>query len=284
MNAHIVVDALTRILTNIINFIPDLINGLIILLVGYLISALIRWILRTVLSRIGFDPLVERTGITGSLRGLGVQTPLSAIVAQTVFLLLLLSFLITATRLMGLEAVAQLLQNVLTFLPNAIAALIIFLLGGIVATFVGNLVTALATGGGIRYAARLGRIAQYLVSLFVVVLTLGALKIDTALLVTAITIAIAAFGLALGLGLGLGVRNVVQHILAGYYLRQRFPVGRVVALDETVRGEVSGIGGVNTVVTTAEGEDVVVPNTVLLESVVRASRRGETPGPAEPSA
>lgn len=279
MNAHVVVDALTRILTNIVNFIPSLINGLIILVIGYLLSVAIRWMLGTVLRRVGFDPLVERTGITGSLRGLGVQTPLSRIVAQTVFVLLLLSFLIQATQLMGLAAVAQLLQNLLGFLPNVIAAVIIFLLGGIVATFVGNLVTALATGGGLAYAARLGRIAQYLVSLFVVVLTLSALKIDTALLVTALTIAIAAFGLALSLGLGLGARNVVQHILAGYYLRQRFPVGQALSLDETVRGEVSGIGGVNTVVRTPEGEDLVVPNTVLLESIVRASRPQEPPAP-----
>lgn len=280
MNAHVVVDALTRILTNIITFIPNLVNGLIILVIGYLLSVAIRWVLRTILRRVGFDPLVERTGITGSLRGLGVQTPLSVIVAQTVFVLLLLSFLIQATQLMGLAAVAQLLQNLLGFLPNVIAAVIIFLLGGIVATFVGTLVTALGRGAGLVYAARLGRVAQYLVSLFVVVLTLSALKIDTALLVTALTIAIAAFGLALGLSLGLGARPVVQHILAGYYLRQRFPVGRALALDETVRGEVRGIGGVNTVVQTPEGEDIVVPNTVLLESIVRASRPQEPPSPS----
>jgi small-conductance mechanosensitive channel len=285
MDTHVVVQSLTRIMTNIIEFIPNLVNGLIILVVGYLISALIRWLLRTVLRRTGFDPLVERTGITGSLRGLGVRTPLSAIVAQGVFILLLLSFLIQATQLMGLAAVAQLLQNLLTFLPSVIAALIIFLLGGIVATFVGTLVTTLGLGAGLGYAARLGRLAQYLVSLFVVVLALGTLKIDTALLVTALTIAIAAFGLAIGLGLGLGARGIVAHILAGYYIRQRFPVGRLVALNETVRGAVSGVGGVNTVVTTADGEDVVVPNTVLLDAIVRTGRAGPpAPEAAAPGA
>jgi small-conductance mechanosensitive channel len=271
MNFQVVIDSLTKIVVDIVNFIPNLINGLIILLVGYLVSRFVRWLLRFVLTRLRFDPLVERTGITGSLRGLGVKMSLSEIVAQTIFTLLLLSFLITATRLMGLAAVATLLERLLEFLPNIIAALIVFLLGGIVAKFMGDTVRTLAAGG-VSYAARLGRFVQYLISVFVVVVALQTLGIDTSILVTALTLLIAAFGLAIGLALGLGARPVVRHILAGYYLRQRFAVGQSIATGQ-VRGEVGGIGGVNTVLTTAEGR-VVIPNSVLLESTVQTS--GET--------
>jgi small-conductance mechanosensitive channel len=279
MNFQVVIDALTKIVTDIINFIPNLVNGLIILLVGYLIARMLRWIVATLLHRLKFDPLIERTGITGSLRGLGVKTPLSRILAQTIFTLLLLSFLITATRLMGLEAVALLLEQLLNFLPNIIAAVIIFLLGGVVAQFVGNLVTTVGSAGGLAHAARFGRIVQYLISLFVVVLALGQLGVDTAILVTAITIAIAAFGLALGLALGLGARGVVQHILAGYYMRQRFPAGQPIALAD-VLGEVSAVSSVNTVVSTAEGS-VVIPNGMLADSIVYTPRPPAAPPPTE---
>jgi small-conductance mechanosensitive channel len=279
MNFQVVIDALTKIVTDIINFIPNLVNGLIILVVGYLIARVVRWVLATILRRLKFDPLIERTGITGSLRGLGVKTPLSEILGQTIFTLLLLSFLITSTRLMGLGAVALLLENLLNFLPNMIAAVIIFLLGGVIAQFVGNLVTTLGTASGITYAARLGRIIQYLISLFVVVLALGQLGIDTAILVTAITIGIAAFGLALGLALGLGARAVVYNILAGYYMRQRFPIGQPISYFD-VRGEISAVGGVSTVVRTGDG-DVVIPNSALLESVVHAPRPPQSPAAPE---
>lgn len=284
MDFSVVTNSLTQIVVDIITFIPNLINGLIILLVGVLISRLVRWLLATVLRRLGFDPLIERTGITGALRGLGVKMPVSQIVAQTVFVFLLLSFLITATRLMGLEAVARLLEELLIFLPSVLAALIVFLLGGIVARFTGNLVTTLATGAGITNGARLGRIVQYLVSLFVVILALGVLGIDTSILVTALTIFIAAFGLALGLALGLGARRVVFHVLAGYYLRQRFPIGQPIVFEQ-LRGQVSGIGGVNTVVTTAEGT-AVLPNGRLLEAVLESPQPGTAPsgpGPEPPA-
>ena len=282
MNFHIVVDALTKILTDIVNFIPNLINGLIILVVGYVIARIVSWIVGFVLRHSGFDPLVERIGITGSMRGLGLTIPLSKIVVQAIFALLLISFFITATKLMGLLAVSQLLERVLTFLPNLIAALILFLLGGIIAQFVGNLANSVAAAAGLSYAKRLGQILQYMISLFIVILSLGVLGIDTALLVTAVTIFIAAFGLAVGLALGLGARGIVHHILAGYYIRQRFPLGQPIELNQ-IAGEVAGIGGVNTLVNTKEGT-VVFPNGMLLESLVRSPRVQDSNSPTSSTA
>src|SRR5919112_1814767 len=110
MDFNLVVDSLTKVVTDIIAFIPQLVNGLIILVLGYLIAWIVRGMLGFVLRHAQFDPLVERTGITGTLRGLGVRMPLSHIVTRTVFVLLLLAFLITSTRLMGLQAVARVLE------------------------------------------------------------------------------------------------------------------------------------------------------------------------------
>lgn len=273
MNFQIVLDALVKIFTDIVNFIPNLVNGLIILLVGYLVARLVSWLVGFILRQIKFDPLVERTGITGAMRGLGVKTPLWRIVAQIIYVFLLLSFLITATQFMGLAAVAKLLGQLLDLLPKAIAAVIVFLLGGIVSKFMGDLVTNVAKTSGISYGSRLGTGIQYLISVFVAVLALGVLGIDTALLVTTITIILAAFGLALGLGLGLGARPIVQHILAGYYLRQRLPNGQTVVVAQT-RGTVSSIGGVNTLMTTEQGA-VIIPNSQLMESIVQMPSAAE---------
>jgi small-conductance mechanosensitive channel len=269
MSFQTVLDTLTKIITDIINFIPNLINGLIIFIVGYGVARLVGWLTGWILRRVKFDPLVERSGITGSMRGLGIKTTMSQLVAQTVYFLLLLSFMISATRLMGLEAVARLLEQVLNLLPKVVAAVIVFLLGGIVAKFMGDLVTAAAKGSGLAYGGRVGAMLQYIVSVMVAVLALGVLGVDTTLLVTALTITIAAFGLALGLALGLGARSVVQHVLAGYYLRQRLPVGQSVEVNQ-IRGEVRSIGGVNTVVQTGD-RFTIIPNGLLLETIIGSS-------------
>ena len=266
MNFQIVIDSLTKIVTDIINFIPNLINGLIILFIGYVVSLLVRWIVGFVLRRVKFDALIERTGVTGGLTMFGITTPISTLFSQTVFVLLLLSFLITSTRIMGLEPVAQLFERLLAFVPTLIAAVIFFLIGGLVAQFLGNTATAVATGAGISNASRLGKLVQFMIIVFVVILSLGIMGLDTALLVTTVTILIAAFGLALGLALGLGAKRVVQHVLAGYYIKQRFQTGQEVTVDQTT-GTVVGIGGVNTVIRSTEGSSVY-PNQLLLESII----------------
>src|SRR5215207_7028062 len=216
MDLQLVFDELLHVVRDIIQFIPRLINGLLIMLVGYLIAATARLIIRFILHRLGFDSLMEQSGVAHSLRGVGVKTPLSRLAAQLVFLLLLLSFLVTAMRLIGLEAVAAVLQRLLDFLPTIVAALMVFLFGNIASQFVGDLVTTIASGNDLNYAGRLGRLVQYLLMIFVVVLAIGALGVETAILITALTIMIAAFGLALGLGFGLGSRNVIYQILSGY--------------------------------------------------------------------
>jgi small-conductance mechanosensitive channel len=270
VDLQVVVDALTRIYNDIFSLMPDVVNGLIVLLVGYVVARVVGWLVRLVLTRIGIDGLSERHGIVGGLRGLGIGLAPSRLIGQTVFGLLFLSFAITAVRLMRLGTVAELLERLLDFLPNVIAAVIVFLLGSMVARLAGNWALLIGAAGGLGYARQLGSLVQYLVILFVVVLALGVLGVQIGLLVTAITIMIGAFGLAIGLALGLGARNIVYHILAGYYLRQRYRPGQTIRLGQ-VSGEVSGTGSVNTVVTTDEGS-TIVPNGVLLESTVRAAR------------
>lgn len=262
--AQPLIESLTKIGMQIINFIPNLINGLIVLLIGFFLARLVRWLIATILRRVQVDALIDRTGITRSLRFLGITTPLSWLIAQMVFALLLLSFLISATTLMGLSAVARVLQQFLDLLPNLVAAVVVFLVGGMVAQFVGNLVITLAAGAGFSQASRLGRIVQFLIGFFVVVFALRALGLDTAILVTALSIMLAAFGLALGLGLGLGARGIIQHILSGYYMQQRFTVGQRIVVDQ-ISGEISSIGTVNTEITTAAGR-IIVPNSRLIET------------------
>jgi small-conductance mechanosensitive channel len=270
VNPQAVGNALTRMYSDIVSVLPDVVNGLIVLIVGYVIARIVGWLVRLVLTRAGLDDLSERHGIVGGLRGLGIGLTPSRLIAQTVFGLLFLAFAITAVRLMRFETVAVLLERLLDFLPNVIAALMVFLLGSMVARLAGNWVSLIAAASSLGYARQLGSLVQYVVTLFVMVLALGVLGIQVGLLVTAITIMIGAFGLVIGLALGLGARTIVYHILAGYYVRQRYQPGQTITLGQ-ISGEVSGTSSVNTVVTTDEGS-TIIPNGVLLEATVRAAR------------
>lgn len=278
MSFQPVINALVNILTEILNFIPHLVNGLIILIVGYLISALARWIIRTVLHRLRFDELADRVGITNALSSLGVRLPLSNVIAQLVFFFLLLSFATSAVTLMGLPAIASLLQNVLAFVPRAISAAIIIIFGSMLARFLGETVTNVAGNVNITYNKALGKVIEYTLVAFVVVLAVSTMGVDTTILTTAMTILIAAGGLAIALTFAFGAREAARNVIAGHYIRQSFSPGQQIEMGD-YRGRLRSTSGTYTVLETSgesgETGTVSLPNTFLLQNAVRG--QGEPP-------
>jgi small-conductance mechanosensitive channel len=277
MNFQPLVNTLTQTLLAIINFIPRLINGLIILIIGYLISWLVRWIVRFVLQHIGLEEIAERSGIHNTMRGLRVRVGLPEIIAQIVFYFLLLSFAASAVRLMGITALANLLDNVLNFVPRAISASALIIFGSMLARFLGNTIAAIADNVNIAYGRALGRIIEYAVVAFVIVLAISTLGVDTTILTTSLTIIIASMGVAVALTFALGSRESARNVIAGYYVRQNFRPGQQLTLGD-YSGTVRTTAGAYTVLeVTGEGGQVrtiSLPNSLLLQSAVAGQETG----------
>ncbi len=271
MTLEPVLESLRKILTDIVDFIPRFVNGLIIFIVGYLITRLVSWLITFVLRRIRLDQLAERVGVSSVLGGLGVRIPVSRLIAQIVFFFLILSFATAAVQLMGLAAVAELLQNVLRFIPRAISAAILLVFGSMLARFLGNTVETVAENVNVNYASALGKLIEYAIVIFAAVLAISTLGVDTTLLTTSLTIIIASLGLALALTFGLGSRDAARNVIAGYYIRQSFRPGQQVTAGQ-YSGTVRATSGAYTIleVTDENGtlQTVSVPNAILLQSAI----------------
>ena len=283
MSFQPVVNTLTQTVLQIIGFIPRLVNGLIILIVGYLISWIVRWIIRFVLRRIRFDELAERVGITNALGTLGVRTSLSEVIAQVVFFFLILSFATSAVRLMEFTSVADLLNSVLGFVPRAISAAILIIFGSMLARFLGDTITTIAENVNITYSRALGRIIEYAILAFVVVLAISTLGVDTTVLTTSLTIIVAAAALAIALTFTFGARESARNVIAGHYVRQNFRPGQQLTLGD-YSGRIRSTSGAYTVLEVT-GEDgqagtISLPNSMFLKSAVRGQENvaetGET--------
>ncbi|WP_165423746.1 mechanosensitive ion channel family protein [Ktedonosporobacter rubrisoli] len=266
-----VLDSLRQIFTQILAFIPNFVNGLIILIVGYLISALIRRILRFAFHHIRLALLAERAGITNALGRLGVRVPLPEVIAQIVFFFLLLSFATSAVRLMGLAAVATLLENVLNFIPKAISAALIVIFGSMLAHFLGNTITSVGQSVNITYSRVLGKIIEYTIVAFIIVLAVSTVGIDTTILTTSLTLIVASAGLAIALTFALGARESARHVIAGVYVRQTFQPGQQVQLGEYKGTILTTAGAYTTLEATNEAgtaTTISLPNALLLQSAV----------------
>ncbi len=279
MSFQPVIDNLTKTVLTLIGFIPRLINGLIILIIGYIISWIVRWLVRFVLRHVGLQQLADRTGFSHSMNRLGVRVPLPDIIAEIVFFFLFLSFASSAFRLMEFTAVANLLDNVLSFVPRAVSAALLIIFGSMLARFLGDTIIAVAESVNITYGRALGRIIEYAIIAFVVVLAISTLGVDTSILTSSLTLIVGAAGLAIALTFAWGAHESARNVIAGFYVRQNFRPGQQLTFRE-YSGTVRSTSGAYTILDVpGEGGQVrtiALPNSLLLQGAVGG---GQETGP-----
>lgn len=282
MDFQPVIDSLGRIITDIADFIPRLVNGLIIVVIGFLIAWLVRFVVRFIFHRIGLDALAEKAGINRVLQQLRIKVSLSKVIARLIYYYLLLSFATEASKLIQFTSIAELLTNILHFIPQAVVATIIIILGSLLARFLGETIAAVAGSVNITYSKGLGKIIEYAVVAFVIILALSTLGIDISILTSSMTIIVASAGLAIALTFAFGARETARNIIAGYSVQQRIGQGQQITMGD-YSGVVRSTSGAYTVVEVRNeagpSQEVAIPNSMLLQSVVQFSRNPDETSP-----
>lgn len=258
--------AITGTISKVIDFLPNLLGAMLILLFGWIVAKLAEKVLSKILKTIGLDQFAEGRGIMGILHDVGIKRRFSELASRLVYWILLILFLVPALEALKLTYISQLIGNFVSYLPNLIAAILIFLIGMAIAKVLGGSVAASAQGAGLEYAPAVGMFVRYFLSLIVIILSLAQLGVQTSILTNIFTVLIISLGLALALALGLGSRSVVANILAGAFSREHFPVGREVQI-QGVKGKIVSVGAVGTSIE-SEGRQITVPNTLLMENVI----------------
>jgi small-conductance mechanosensitive channel len=112
----------------------------------------------------------------------------------------------------------------------------------------------------------LGQGMRYVFYIFVAVIAVGQLGVETTLLIATAVVLIGALSLALAVSFGWGSREIARNVMAGFHVRDAFVPGQRL----TVRGHTGklvAIGTVKVLLETGEGT-LSLPNSVLTEEEV----------------
>ena len=227
-------EELERMLAGIVHFLPDLLAAILILVVGWFVAKLLEKGTDALLERVRFDRAVARGGVEGALQRTGTQLDPSSVVAKLVFWIVLLVAILMAANALGLTAVAAMFEQLVTYIPNVIVAVLILTLGMVIGEFVRDLVAA--SVGSVEGGMLLARIAKVAVITLAVFMALDQLQVAQDIVATAFTLLLGAIALAAGLAFGLGNRD-----LAGEYTRRW--VGRGAEKARRMREAASRSGG-----------------------------------------
>jgi hypothetical protein len=146
-----------NMIDKVLGFLPVIFAAGLILVIGWFVARIVQQILANLLVTIGIDRLSERVGLAPVL---GEQR-LSGLLSLVVYVLILIPVLIAALNALALEAITRpasnMLNAILTALPNIFAACLLmaiaYIVGRVVVGVITNLLTAIGFNG---ILARLG--------------------------------------------------------------------------------------------------------------------------------
>ncbi|MBL0420989.1 hypothetical protein JI739_11585 [Ramlibacter sp. AW1] len=194
-------------LAQIVAFLPRLLGAVLIVAVGWLLAKAARFAIERALRAVNFHVLTERAGLDNFLRQGGSRADTTALIAWLVYWLVILAAVMVAANSMGFTYLSELLLRVLRFVPNIFVALIVLSFGSYFARFVGDTTASYLRGMKVQDAAMLGRVAQYGVMLFVILVALDQISIGGNIVLYTFLIVLGGVVLALALAFGLGGRN-----------------------------------------------------------------------------
>ena len=220
-NIDVMLETLRALLQQVGAFMPRLALALGVLLVGWLVAKGFRFSVVKALRALNFHVLTERAGVDSFLQQGGTEKDTTELFGWIVYALVILASLIIAFNSLGLTQVTDLLGRVLLFVPRLLVALLVVVFGSYFARFAGNAVQSYCKKAEISDGELLGRITQYGVMVFIVLLAVDHLDIGGGLIQQTFLILLAGVVVALALAFGLGGRDRAAALIERWFPRDR---------------------------------------------------------------
>ncbi len=250
-----------RLLQNLIDqsieFLPNLIFAIIILLIGWIIAKLIARLTKKLLKVLKIDDFADRLNNIDIVQRANLRILPSSVISKIVYYVFILITFVVATDNLEVEAVTDLMTNLINYLPSLLSALVLFVIGLIVADIIRGIVLTTCQSLGIPSAKIISSIVFYFLFLSVTMSALDQAKISTDFINSSLTIIIAGIVGAFALGYGLASKKVMDNFLASFYIKKRFAVGDHITIDG-VKGEIMEIDNSSFVLKT-EKSKIIFP-------------------------
>jgi Conserved TM helix len=198
-------------------WLPAVLGALAILVIGYIVAKVVGKLVTRVLEGAGLDRSLQ-TSPGGNFVQRVTTTP-SRVIGSIVFWAILLGAISLAVSVLGIDALTNFMAAVYAYLPNVLAAVLIFIVAGAIAAGVAALATR--TMGDTSLGKIVATAAPILVMTIATFMILDQLMIAETIVTITYAGLIGAIALGTALAFGLGGRDVAREMLQGAYDKGR---------------------------------------------------------------
>jgi hypothetical protein len=194
-------------------WVPRFLGFLVVLIVGYFVAKIVASLLARVLRRVGLDERL-RTGTAGNWITRVTRSP-SELMGRIAFWLIFLGAVSIALDVLGIQALQDFIGTVWAYVPNLIAAFLIFLVAAAIAAGVGAIVAR--TMGETTTGKVIATVVPILIMAIAGFMILDQLRIAETIVTITYASLLGAIALGMALAFGLGGRDVAARMLEGAY-------------------------------------------------------------------
>lgn len=206
-------NSIERAFTEFFAWLPALLGALAILVIGYLIAKIVGKLVSRVLHGAGLDRMLHK-GSGGNFVQKVTSSP-SGLLGTIAFWAIMLGTISLAVSVLGIEALTAFVAAIYAYLPNVLAALLIFLVASAISAGVATL--ARRTMGDTTLGKIVATAAPILVMTIATFMILDQLMIAETIVTITYAGLIGAIALGTALAFGLGGRDVAREMLQGAY-------------------------------------------------------------------
>lgn len=198
-------------LGEVIGFIPEIIAALVVILIGVIVA----WAVKVVIVKgLSFIKLRKYTDSMGLSRVFTEKVEVAELIGDIAKWTIIIIFLIPALTILNLEGINDIIRDIVAYIPNVIVAVVILMVGVVVADLTARVVRSTAATIGARAAEMLADVARWAIVLFSVLAALVQLNIAAGLLQILWTGIVAFFVIAGGIAFGMGGKDAASDIIS----------------------------------------------------------------------
>ncbi len=213
-------ESAARVMTGLANLLPGFVALLVALIASTVLGWFLAWVVKRSLRGIGFDERLKGWGLSELAEWSPKKSPTVLVARAVSWFVVLIGFMIGVTAF-NAALTSDLAMRVFRYLPNVVVAVVLVLVGAVLARFVARGILIGAVNQNLQYARLLSMGVKWLVLVAAVAMGLEHLGIGRKIVELAFGILFGGIVLTLALAIGLGSKDLVSRSLERQALKAK---------------------------------------------------------------
>lgn len=210
---QIVADSFSDFWAKFVGFIPTLLLAIALLFAGFIVAWIFEIIARKLMRFLMLEKIVDRIGLKALFEKAGLKISFTRLLSGVVYWFILIVFLAAVVNVLGLTQLSDFLDKLVAYLPNVLGAVVILIIGILVANLLCNVVKNACESARMSMAGFLASLTKWSIFIFAFIAALVQLKLAPDLLKILFTGLVVMLAIAGGLAFGLGGKDAAKDVI-----------------------------------------------------------------------